>query len=105
MMNMSEKTCRPSVELQKAAGQPRSFKLGSGLPPHRPEGERGEAEGEPGLDGSRASPKKVEPENAHSRYKQVIEFLIRFLSVLQSRTHKKNVFDDFHGANIPHVKK
>ncbi len=54
------------MELQKAAEQPRSLRLGSGLPPHRPEGERGEAEGEPGLDGSRASPKKVVPENAHS---------------------------------------
>lgn len=64
------------MELQKAAGQPRSFKLGSGLPPHRPEGERGEAEGEPGLDGSRASPKKVEPEYEHSRYKQVTDVLI-----------------------------
>ncbi len=54
------------MELQKGAEQPRSLRLGSGLPPHRPEGERGEAEGEPGLDGSRASPKKVVPENAHS---------------------------------------
>lgn len=73
---VSGKTSRPSVELQKAAGQPRSFKLGSGLPPHRPEGERGEAEGELGLDGSRASPKKVEPEYEHSRYKQVTDFLV-----------------------------
>lgn len=54
------------MELQKGAEQPRSLRLGCGLPPHRPEGERGEAEGEPGLDGSRASPKKVVPENAHS---------------------------------------
>lgn len=49
---MYGKTYRPSVELQKAVEQPRSFRLGSGLPLHRPDGERGEAEGEPGLDGS-----------------------------------------------------
>lgn len=70
------------MELQKAAEQPRSLRLGSGLPPHRPEGERGEAEGEPGLDGSRASPKKVVPENAHSISIGAIFNVIQFLSVL-----------------------
>lgn len=66
------------MELQKAAEQPRSLRPGSGLPPHRPEGERGEAEGEPGVDGSRASPKKVEPGNAHSIYTGDIFNVIQF---------------------------